>query len=154
MLHLCNLLKTDHSFDFPTHEVRSCEDLDFKSETPIPLEHDFLYDTQLDNLEESSDPSSPLVVTPSLEFNIVNDNLEGSLIIHDLPLPLAPLGEPEEGDRFEIDTSFDDQCDIFFESDDTYFEEHSLEEPHVVEFVEVTRPTKLVNPIHVDYSLD
>jgi len=33
---------------------------------------------------------------------------EGSLITHDSPLLLAPLGEPEEKDRLETDASSND----------------------------------------------
>jgi len=60
---------------------------------------------------------------------------------------LAPLGETEWRDRFEIDASFHDQCGIFVESDDTFYEEHSLGEPLVVEFSEVTPHVELDDPL-------
>lgn len=59
----------------------------------------------------------------------------------DYPQPLfrlAPLGELEEGKKFQADVSFDDQCGIFVELDDTFYEEYSLDESSVVEFREVT----------------
>ena len=40
-------------------------------------------------------------------------------------------------DNFETNASFDDQCGIFVELEDTFIEEHSLEEPYVVELSEV-----------------
>jgi len=49
---------------------------DARSETLTPLGHDFYDDTSYDDLEEVSDPSSPLMVTPSLEFSTVNDHHE------------------------------------------------------------------------------
>ena len=35
-----------------------------------------------------------------------------------------PLGEPEDGDRFETNASSDDECDIFVESKDTFSYEY------------------------------
>ena len=51
-LHLLNSLKSDPGYGYPILEVRSYEDLDVRSETPLPLEHDFYVDTHLDDLEE------------------------------------------------------------------------------------------------------
>jgi len=62
------------------------------------------------------------------------DNPKNSLIIHDSPLHLAPLGEPEERDGFNSDN----QCGIFVESKDTFIEGQSFDEPFIVEFSEVT----------------
>ena len=67
-------------------------------------------DTPCDDLEELSGHSFPLAVAPSLGFSTVSDHPEGSLIVHDSSLPLAPLGELKEGDDFETDASLDDQC--------------------------------------------
>ena len=91
-LYLCSLLKTDLSLGSPTSEVRPCEDFYGRCEELIPLGHDFHDDAHCDKLEEAIEVSSPLVVTPSLEFGIVSDTPEGSLIIHDSSLPLASLG--------------------------------------------------------------
>jgi len=44
----------------------------------------------------------------------------GSLIAYDSSLPLAPLGELEKGDRFETDASFDHQCGLLVQSEDTF----------------------------------
>ena len=74
-----------------------------------------------DNLDVSGDPLSPLAIAPSLEFSIVSDHLKGSLIVHDLSLPLAPLGDLQKRDGFEADASFDSQCGILVESEDIVF---------------------------------
>jgi len=107
-LYLHNLLKTNLSLSSHTSEVRSCEDFDVRSEAPIPLRYDFHDDTYCDDLEEVSDPSSPIAVVPSLEFGPVCNNPEGSRTIHDSSLSLDPFREPKEGDRFEIDARSDD----------------------------------------------
>lgn len=61
---------------------------------------------------------------------------------------MTPLGQPNEGDRFQIDASFDDKCGIRVEPKDTFIEDHSIEESYVVEFSVVTPPMELVDPIH------
>ena len=88
------------------------------------------------------------------QFNTVSDTSKGSLIICDSPVPLAPLEEPEEGDKFEPNASIDDQCCIFVESDDIFSDEHSLEESYVMELSEVTSPMELIDPIQVESSLN
>lgn len=107
-LYLHSLLKTDLSLGSSTPKASSCDDFDVRSETPIPLGHDFHDDTYCDDLEGAGDLSSPLVVAPSLEFRTVSDHPEGSLIVHNSPFPLAPLGELQEGDGFESDASSND----------------------------------------------
>lgn len=90
--------------------------------------------------------ASPLDISTSL------DTSEDILIITEPSRPLAPLGELEEKDGFKIDASFDDQFGIIFESEDTFIEEHSLQEPYVVEFNEVTPPEELIDPISIEFS--
>ena len=60
--------------------------------------------TQLDELDEVCDPSSPLAGAPSIEVAIVINALQGTLTIHASSLPSTPLGKPENGNRFEIAT--------------------------------------------------
>lgn len=72
-MHLYNLLKIDHDLLFPSLEVRSFEVFDVRIKALITLGHDFHNDTHLDELEEVTDPSSPLAVIPSVEFRAVND---------------------------------------------------------------------------------
>ena len=60
---------------------------------------------------------------------------------------MAPLGELEEGDGFETDGSFDNQCGTLVESEDTFTKEHSLDEPFDVEFSEVSPHMELDDPI-------
>ena len=145
-LYLCSLLNTNFSLGSSTLEVRFCDDLDVRSQAPIPLGHDFHDGAHCDDREEVSDPLSPLAVASSLEFSTVSDTQEGSLTVHDSSLPLAPLGELEEGDGFETNASSDDLCSTFVKSCDTLIEEHSFDEPFVVEFSDVT-PLELIDPI-------
>jgi len=86
------------------------------------------------------------VVAPSLEFSTISDHPESSLTIHDSSLPLDPLRELKEGDDFETDASLDDQCGTIVDLEDTFSEEHSLDEPYVVDFSEVTPPDELSDP--------
>ena len=79
-----------------------------RSQTSIPLGHDFHDDTHCDDLKEASDLVSPLAVVPSIEFSTVSDIPEGGLTIHDSSLPFALLEELEERDTLEIDASSDD----------------------------------------------
>lgn len=62
------------------------------------------------------------------------------------------LGELEEGNDFETDASSDYQCGTLVESEDTFFEEHSLGESPIVEVSEVTLPVELSDPIFVESS--
>jgi len=118
-LHLHNLRKTNLSLGPFKFKVMPYEDIDAWGETPIPLGHDFHVNANFVDLEEASDPSSPLAVAPSLDLSIVSDSLEVSLIINNPPLPLVPLGEPEEGERLEPDATFDASFGIFIESEDS-----------------------------------
>jgi len=122
---LQSLLKTNLSLDSPIPEARSGEDFDVRSKASIHLGHDCYDDTYFDGLEVLSDPSSPF--TPLLETSTSLDT----------SLPLAPLGELEDRDEFETDAYLNDQCGILVESEDTFFKEHSLDEPCVVHFSEV-----------------
>ena len=54
------MLKTRLSLGSPTPEVNSYDDFDVRSEELIPLDYDFHDDAHCDDLEEESDPSSPL----------------------------------------------------------------------------------------------
>jgi len=132
-LYLNNLLKADPGLGSPTPEIRSCEDFDVRSEAPIPLGHYFHNDTHCDDLEQENDPSPRLAVAPFLDFSTVSGTHKGSLIVHDSPLPLAPLVKPKEGLKLEIDASFSDQCVVFVESNDTFFQEHFLNEPYIID---------------------
>lgn len=115
-------------------EVRSFDDYDVRNEA---LGHDY-YNTHFDDLEVSSDRSSPF--TSPLKPSTSLDTFEDVLIIPDPSLPLALLGEIEEEYGFEIDASFVDQCGTLVESEDVFSEEHSLNKPYVVDFSEVTPP--------------
>jgi len=153
-LYLCNLLKTDLSLGSSTSEARFYDDFDVRSEASIPLRYGFNDDTHCDDLKKASDPSSPLAVAPALEFSTCSDHSEGSLIIHDSSLPLAPLRELNKGEEFETDASSDDQCGIFVELENIYIKKHSFDEPFTVEFSEVTPHMELIDPISIEYSLD
>jgi len=72
----------------------------------IHLGHDYYDDTPPDDLEVSSEPSSPIIVAPSLDFSIVRHHFERGLTIHDPFLSLAPLGELDKKDGFETNASF------------------------------------------------
>ena len=141
-----SLLKTYRSLGSSTHEASSYDDFDIRSETLILLGYDFHDDAHCDDLEEASDLSFSLAVTPSLSFGTVGNYPKGSLIVHDSSLPLAPLEELQEGDGFEIDDSCDDQCGIFVESRDSLFEEHPVDEPSIVDFGEVHLLRSLLIP--------
>jgi len=67
---------------------------------------------------------------------------------------LAPLVDPKKGDKLEIDTSSDDECDIFVELKYTFIKELSFEEPYIVEMHEIIPPRDLLDPFHVKCSLD
>lgn len=67
---------------------------------------------------------------------------------------MAPLGELEEGDGFETNASFDDQCAIIVELEDTFSDEHSLDEPCIMDFSAVTPPNELIHPIYVQTSVE
>ena len=114
-----NLLKTDLSLGSFTAKIRSYEDFDVRSETSIPFGHNIHDDTHYDALKEASDPSSSLAVAPSLDFRIVSDNPNGSMIIPNSSLPLFSLGELKEGDILETDVSSNDRCGRFVESKDS-----------------------------------
>lgn len=101
-----------------------------------------------------SDPLSPLAGASSLKFSTVSNHLEAILITHESFLPLAPLGEIEEGDGFKTDASSDDQCGILVESEGTFSDEHSLDEPSVRNFSEVTPLDELSDPFFDESSLD
>ena len=88
------------------------------------------------------------------ETNIFVDTPKAVLIIPNPFLPLTSPQQHEEGDRLEIGASFDDQCGIFVELEDTFSEDHSLEEPYLVELSEVTPPMKVVDSTHAESSLD
>jgi len=143
-IYLQSLLKTD---------LKSGGYFNVRSETPIPLGHDYC-NTPCEDLEESSDPLSPFAVASSLRFSTVSDHPEGSLIFHDSSLPLAPLEELKEGDDLEADASLDDQRGTIVKPKDTFSGEHSLYKPYVVEFSEVTPHIKLINPLSDESSLD
>jgi len=151
---LQSLLKAYLSLGSPALEARSCDDFDVRSEASIHLGHDFYDDTHSDDLEVSSDPSSPFAYTSPLETNTPLDTSEDVPIIPDLSLLLAPLGEFGGGDGFETDASFNDQCGLLVESKDTFFEEHSLDEPFDVEFSEVLPHMGLDDPISDESTLD
>jgi len=85
--------------------LRSCDDLYVRSEASIPLGHDCYDDTHSDDLEVSSNPSSPFA--SPLETSTPLDTSEDVSVIPDPSLPLAPLRGFEEGDDFEIDASLD-----------------------------------------------
>ena len=121
-MQLCNLLKANLSLSSHTLEITSCEDFDIRSEAAIPLGTDFLVDTHLDDLKWVSDPSSLLAIVAFLECHTISDTLKGSSLVHDSSLPLASQGEVEEEDRFETDSSFDDQGGILVELEDTFYE--------------------------------
>ena len=80
-----------------TPEARSCDDFDVRIEASFSLGYGFYDDTPYDDLKKVIDPSSPLVVTPSLEFITVSDAHEGSLTVDDSSIPLASLKEPKKG---------------------------------------------------------
>ena len=54
------------------------------------------------------------------------------MIVHDVLLPLVPLEETEDGDRFKNATSSNNQCVIFVESKNKFSEEYSFDEPYIV----------------------
>jgi len=112
----------------------------------ILLGHDYDDDTPCDNLDVMSDLSSPLAVVPSLEFSTISSHLEDSLIVLDSSFPLAPLGSLRRETDLRLDVSFDDQCWIV-ESEDTSSDEHSLDDPSVVYFSEVTTQMDPSDPI-------
>ena len=141
-----SLLKTYLSLGSSTHEARSCDEFDVRSETLILLGYNIHDDAHFDDLEEVSDLSSSLAVAPSLGFSTVGDQPEGSLIVHALSLCLAPLGELKEGDGFGIDAGYDDKCGIFVELGDSLSEEHSLDEPSIMDFGEVHLLRSLLIP--------
>jgi len=124
--------------------LRPCDDFDVRSEASITLEHDCYDDTHYDDLDILSDPSSPFASL--LETSTPLDTSEDVPIVPDPSFPLAPLGEREEGDGFETNASLDDKCGILVESEDTFSEEHSLDEPYV-EFSEVSPHIELNNLI-------
>ena len=120
----------------------------------ISLKDDFYDDTRSDDLEVSNDCSTPFADTSPLGTSTYLDTSEDVSIIPEPSLPLASLGELEEGDRFDVDASFDDQCGILVESEDTFSEEHSFDEPSDMEFSEVTPHIKLNDSIFVESTLD
>ena len=67
---------------------------------------------------------------------------------------MASLGELKEGDGFETNASFDDQCVILVESDDTFSYEYSLDKLSIVDFSEVTPHDELIDPISNESTLD
>ena len=82
-IYLKSLLKTYLRLGFSTPEAMACDGFDVRSETPIPLGHDYYNDTRSDDLKVSNDPLSPLAIASSLEFSMINDHSEGSMIVHD-----------------------------------------------------------------------
>jgi len=85
-LYFRSLLKTDLCLRSSSPKARSCDDSNIRREAPIPLRYGFHDDTHSHDLEEVSDPSSPLAVAPSLEFSTISDHPKGSLTIHDSSL--------------------------------------------------------------------
>ena len=135
-IYLQSLLKTDG---------RSCEDFDIRSETPIPLARDCYDDTPSKDLGVSSDPLLPFA--SPLQTSTPLDTFEDVSVIPDRSFPLAPVGEFEDGDEFETDASFVDQCGILVESKDTFYKEYSLGECSDVEFSEVSPHMEHDDPI-------
>jgi len=70
------------------------------------------------------------------------------------PNPALALVSPDEGDRFETDASFNNQCSIFVKLENTFAKEYSFEEPYIIKLSEVTPPMGLVDLICVKSSLD
>jgi len=71
----------------------------------ILLAHDFYHDTHSDDLEVSSDPSSPFAYASPLETSTSLDTSEDVPIISDPSIALASLAEIEEGDGCETNAS-------------------------------------------------
>jgi len=116
-------------------------------EAAIPSGHDCYDDTHSNDLEVSSDPSSPFAYASPLETSTSLGTSKDFPIIHNSSLRLALSGELEEGDGFETDGSIDNQCGTLVESEDTFTKEHSLDEPFDVEFSEVSPHMELDDPI-------
>ena len=76
------------------------------------------------------------------------------LVVPHPSLPLAPSREIEEGDGFDIDTSFNSQYGILVELEDTFSEEQSFDESSDVEFSDVTPPDVLRDPISFESYLN
>lgn len=76
------------------------------------------------------------------------------MIVHESPLPLAPLGERAKGDGFETNASSNNQCSKLVKSNDPFFKEHFLDEPSIVDSSEVEPHMQLSDPNHIEFSLD
>ena len=59
----------------------------------------------------------------------------------------------DEEDGFETNASFDDKCGILVESENTFFEKHSADEPSIVEFSEVTYHMEFSDLIHMQSTV-
>jgi len=80
------------------------------------------------------------------------DSSEDVLILRDPSLPLAHLGELKEIDEFKTNISLDDQCGMLVESEDTFSDEHSFDEPSDMEFSGISPYIELINPFCFESS--